>query len=503
LVVEPTHLSCTPSVARTPLGTHVKPATVQSSGGSAFAVRALRLERDELTAFPSASAAHRGDLSPWPASAGFDDNDRTYWQPDPSAAPGPQWLVLDFGEATALTGIDILPLAGIADPEIWSGTRIVVQGSDDGLIDGSWTDRERFGEDTARLEGSDRQWIRLRLRDGRPYRYYRLLSPEPADLSLREMRFETADSDRRDHETLPVEALVREGLLTSVPSAVGGLTVLRPTRRELSIMKVVEVPDDSALELPPGTVIRFGPEAGILSYGPVRALGREDAPVRLLPASPALGYRGIAIVKAKAPSILEHVELAGARGGFFGLHQISGGLSVYHSSVRIRRSHLHDLPANDGVHLSHAAFEIEDSRFEGAPSDVLDIDWGFGMITGSSFDRCGLESGDCLDVSGSRIGLRDIRIDRASDKGVSIGEASVVEIETLQVSNSRIGVAVKDGAVVRIENCILLQNEYGLLRYIKKPFYSYPALTVEGCRYSDNAVARLDEPAFIWTRRYD
>ena len=258
-----------------------------------------------------------------------------------------------------------------------------------------------------------------------------------------------------------------------------------------------------ALEFPPGSVVRFGPEAGLLSYGPIRALGTAEAPVRFLPASPAAGFRGIAIVDARAPSLFEHVELTGARGGFFGLHQISGGLSVFNSSVRITRSHLHDLPANDGVHLSHADFTIEDSVIEGTASDALDIDWGFGTVENSSFARCGLASGDCIDVSGARVDLRDIRIEGASDKGVSIGELSVVEISGLQVSNSRIAVAVKDGAVVRIEDCVLAGNDYGLLRYIKKPIYPYPALVEDGCRYTGNAVARRDEPDFIWTRRYD
>jgi len=49
----------------------------------------------------------------------------------------------------------------------------------------------------------------------------------------------------------------------------------------------------------------------------------------------------------------------------------------------------------------------------------------------------------------------------------------------------------------------LSQNEYGLLRYIKKPFYPYPELRVKDCDYADNGVARIDEPGHIWTRRYD
>ena len=48
-----------------------------------------------------------------------------------------------------------------------------------------------------------------------------------------------------------------------------------------------------------------------------------------------------------------------------------------------------------------------------------------------------------------------------------------------------------------------VEDGYGLLRYIKKPFYPYPELRVKDCDYADNGVARIDEPGHIWTRRYD
>ncbi|HEX9771388.1 MAG TPA: right-handed parallel beta-helix repeat-containing protein, partial [Kiloniellales bacterium] len=205
----------------------------------------------------------------------------------------------------------------------------------------------------------------------------------------------------------------------------------------------------------------------------------------------------------KTDSLFEGVELTGARGGFFGVHQVSGGLSVYRSSVRIAHSRFQGLPANDGIHLSHAHFTLEDSVIEGTASDALDIDWSFGAITHSSFKRCGTDSGDCIDTSGSLIEMQYNQIVRALDKGVSVGEGSVVYIRDLQVTDSRIGVAVKDGAQVYLETCHLSQNEYGLLRYIKKPFYPYPELRTKHCDYVDNAVARTDEPQQIWTRRYD
>ncbi len=99
--------------------------------------------------------------------------------------------------------------------------------------------------------------------------------------------------------------------------------------------------------------------------------------------------------------------------------------------------------------------------------------------------------------------LVEIDAERASDKGISVGEGSVVDARQLRISDGRIAIAVKDGSIVRIEGCHLTGNEYGILRYIKKPIYTYPDLHVRDCDYSKNAVARRDEPDTIWTRRYD
>ena len=223
----------------------------------------------------------------------------------------------------------------------------------------------------------------------------------------------------------------------------------------------------------------------------------------LSPAIPEAGFKGIAVIGAKIPSLFRYAIMTGARGCFFGPHQISGGLSVYRSSIEISHSRLADLKANDGLHLSHSSFVIQDSLIENTASDAIDIDWSFGLIARTEVSACGHLSGDCIDLSGSRIELDEIVIRQASDKAVSIGEGSVVDARGLSVSDSRIGVAVKDSSSVQINKCHIEGNEFGILRYIKKPTYIYPSLRLDGCRFSANAVARLDEPVDIWTRRHD
>ena len=63
------------------------------------------------------------------------------------------------------------------------------------------------------------------------------------------------------------------------------------------------------------------------------------------------------------------------------------------------------------------------------------------------------------------------------DKSVSIGEESTLDIDLINVQNSGVGVAVKDGSYAEVSNStfnsIVL---YPLMTYTKKSFYSTPKL---------------------------
>jgi hypothetical protein len=298
--------------------------------------------------------------------------------------------------------------------------------------------------------------------------------------------------------------LLKDGTLETVGDE-AGRRVLRSTAAEWRLDAALEIPGEYTFEIPAGTTIRFGPDAGILSFGPVRALGTKERPVRLLPATEGGSWIGLAVARAAGMSILRQVEMSGARGGFLGRHQVSGGLSAYYTAVRIEDSRFSDLQSNDGIHLLHTDFDIRRLTVTRTRSDALDIDWGFGKITDSTFRNCGAsnEGGDCVDLSGSRADLRGLRLERASDKGLSIGEGSIVEATDIAVSGSRIGIAVKDGSALRLKGCRVAGADYGILRYIKKPYYSYPELDVTGCSFPGTALAQRDERPENWTTEYN
>ena len=62
---------------------------------------------------------------------------------------------------------------------------------------------------------------------------------------------------------------------------------------------------------------------------------------------------------------------------------------------------------------------------------------------------------------------------------MSIGENSNVNIKDLVMKNSRLGVAVKDGSIVYLENIESVNNDYDIALFNKKKEYEIPNLEIK------------------------
>ena len=166
-----------------------------------------------------------------------------------------------------------------------------------------------------------------------------------------------------------------------------------------------------------------------------------------------------------------------------------------------------DMYSIDGIHIAHSDFKLYRLKGKNSLSDILDIDWSYGTIQDSTFENCGkinqLVTGDCIDVSSSNVTITDVRVYRAADKGISIGEGAVVELNNITSTNGNIGIAVKDDSSVHIKGCQITGNKYGILKYIKKPEYVYPTLSLENCSPKSNEINQKYEDSNVWTRKYD
>ena len=67
---------------------------------------------------------------------------------------------------------------------------------------------------------------------------------------------------------------------------------------------------------------------------------------------------------------------------------------------------------------------------------------------------------------------------RANDKGISNGEASKLNLKSVKVSNSKIGIANKDGSYLSGENILSASNYLDIAAYQKKSFYKKSILKI-------------------------
>ena len=67
-------------------------------------------------------------------------------------------------------------------------------------------------------------------------------------------------------------------------------------------------------------------------------------------------------------------------------------------------------------------------------------------ISNTAFDKSG---GDAIDISGSNLKISKIKTKSTKDKAISIGENSIVELSDINIEDTGIAVAVKDGSKVK------------------------------------------------------
>ena len=430
----------------------------------------------------------------------IDDDLGTVWQPAKESSED-NWTGFKFSEPLSLEAVELVFAPGAAEA-VRKGAALELQASDTPPQQRRWRTLSSTDANGEAFAGNGPMTLTLPVGVPEAFPHYRLLSPVPKALALREVRF-LSRTGSRFAPTRTIDDLIAAGLFVVAGEDSSGLRVVIPTGAGLSLDDIIEIPANTLLRLEEGTELRLGKDGGILSYGPIEALGTPGHPVRIQPRDPENGFIAIAVVGARRPSLLSHVEFSGARGGFMGPHQFSGGISVYGSEIAINGGTFRTLNSNDGLHLAWTRFTIAGVEFEDTFSDAIDVDWSFGEIRDSRFKGCGILSGDCIDLSASRVLIADLDIGRASDKGISIGEGSIVDLRNVSVHDSRIGIAVKDGSDAIFNGCRLEKNQYGLISYIKQPYFSSPRVETDGCEIKDNTVNRHSEPNELWTRRFD
>lgn len=144
---------------------------------------------------------------------------------------------------------------------------------------------------------------------------------------------------------------------------------------------------------------------------------------------------------------------------------------------------------DDLVNIFRSNFFCDEIKLSNARSDGFDLDFSKGKILNSSFSKCG---NDGIDAGNSNVSIINTNISDCSDKGISIGEKSNVHVYKVNISDSEIGIGLKDGSILSLKEITPLRNHIDLAAYGKKGIYG-PAI-IESADSSFRNLNYLIEP---------
>jgi len=271
------------------------------------------------------------------------------------------------------------------------------------------------------------------------------------------------------------------------PEEPAGIRVLGPGVIELT--ETLEIGPLEHLILEPGTRLRMGGNASLISRGRVDIRGTQDQPVVIerLHADEPWGALVIQGPGSKG-SRIEHARITGGSlvqhrnvsySGMVSVHG-SDGFSLAHSTIGSNVS------SDDTLHIVQSQFDIWSTSFENCYGDGIDFDFASGSVRDVTIQNAG---NDGIDFMMSDVTLQNICIRQVGDKGLSCGEASNIQVFKTDIAQANIGVAVKDGSHVDLVQCELVGNVVAIDVYQKKPAYDGPGeIQVEATTFSENKI---------------
>ncbi len=256
---------------------------------------------------------------------------------------------------------------------------------------------------------------------------------------------------------------------------IAGENLFRVSAGAWDVQDSLILPQGFGLELAPGTTLRFGSESYLLANGPLHFLGTEDQPITLEPRDEQ--WRGIVVLNADAPSRWRHVTVRDTNAITQAGWTLTGAITFYDSPLRMSHSRILGTRAEDGLNVIETDFEFTNSEFAYTASDAFDADFSQGVV-----DQCIFHdiTADGIDVSGSEVTVRAVRMRDLGDKALSVGEGSRVTGKDLVVQNALFGIVSKDLSTVTVRNVTLERvRQAGLAAYIKKPAYGPASITAD------------------------
>ena len=170
----------------------------------------------------------------------------------------------------------------------------------------------------------------------------------------------------------------------------------------------------------------------------------------------------------------------------------TGSINTINSIVKINDVEIISSKGEDAINLVNSNSFINNLEIFNSQSDSIDVDFGNLLFTKIS---CIKAFNDCLDTSGAIVKGDHLYGENIGDKLASFGEQSNVKLKNINGSNIDIGVVSKDASYVEIDKLDLSNTRIYAAAYIKKFFFGPAKLKINS--FKNFSQIESDKKAFI------
>lgn len=213
--------------------------------------------------------------------------------------------------------------------------------------------------------------------------------------------------------------------------------------------------------------------AKFISYSPLLLYGSADNPI-IFQSSDSTG-QGVLIMNTKDQSIFEYVTFQGLSSPKDIAWKLTGAVTFYETTAYINNCNFVNNKSEDALNAVRTKIYISETEFSNNYSDAFDGDYIDGDMVNCNFFDCG---NDAIDISGSRINFKNIKIDRFGDKGISLGEKSYARANGISITNGEIAFASKDFSEVHVTDIVINNCRIGFTTYQKKSEFGPASLDI-------------------------
>jgi len=245
--------------------------------------------------------------------------------------------------------------------------------------------------------------------------------------------------------------------------------ILRFNKGEWKITETVNISGFKKVIFSSGTVLNFKGGVGIVSQSPVEIDGKSERVQFLGDGKSGWFY----LLNAHGESFINGLIMRNVVAVDFDGIKLTGALSIYNSKINIMDLSIDVVKSEDALNIIQSDFKLSGCSISNTNSDAIDTDFSKGTISHCKFQNIGiLGGGDAVDFSGSNIKVEYSDFTLISDKAISAGEKSKVEVSHVNIQDSSIGIASKDGSSTTVVDSSIINSNYAaMMAYVKKIEY--------------------------------